>query len=329
MKPKATFIQADRLKERILLETPPTGVYGLLDEQNPEGLQYLKLKFAELPLSRYTTMGLQRNEWNDLTPIQRAAIPHALAGRDILGTAQTGSGKTLAFLIPALEKLYREKWNRLDGLGILIIEPVRELAIQVFETIKKLGFKHPFSAGLIIGGKDIKSEQEAINRMNILVCTPGRLLQHLNESPYFNADHLQMLIVDEADRILDMGFEDDMSQIVSYLPSNRQTILFSATLGVGIRSLASLSLKSPEYINVLPKQDSLATPMKLLQHYTIVELPHKLDLLFSFIKSHLKCKIIVFFSTCKQVRFTYETFKKIHPGVSIMEIHGKQKQICF
>lgn len=327
MKPKATFIQADRLKERILLETPPSGVYGLLDEKNPEGLQYLKLKFTELPLSKYTMIGLQKNSWTDLTPIQRAAIPHALAGRDILGTAETGSGKTLAFLIPALEKLYREKWNRLDGLGILIIEPVRELAIQVFETIKKLGFKQPFSAGLIIGGKDMKSEQEAINRMNILVCTPGRLLQHLNESPYFNADHLQMLIIDEADRILDMGFEDDMTQILSYLPKTRQTILFSATLSVGIRSLANLSLKSPEYINVLPKKDSLATPMKLIQHYTIVELPHKLDLLFSFIKSHLKSKIIVFFSTCKQVRFTYETFKKLHPGVSVMEIHGKQKQM--
>jgi ATP-dependent RNA helicase DDX10/DBP4 len=124
-----------------------------------------------------------------------------------------------------------------------------------------------------------------------------------------------------------MGFEEDMTQVLSYLPKTRQTILFSATLSVGIRSLANLSLKSPEYINVLPKKDSLATPMKLIQHYTIVELPHKLDLLFSFIKAHLKSKIIVFFSTCKQVRFTYETFKKLHPGVSVTEIHGKQKQM--
>jgi len=316
------FPQADRLKERLVLETPPSG----LNTHNTHNLEYLKLKFSELPISRKTLIGLSKNQWVSMTPIQRSSIPHALAGRDLLGTALTGSGKSLAFFVPMLEKLYREKWTKMDGLGSIVLVPTRELGIQLFETLKKVGEKHSFSAGLVIGGKDLKSETERIGGMNVLIATPGRLLQHMQESPEFNADNLQMLVIDEADRILDMGFEETLNEILSYLTSSRQTLLFSATLSKSIQALAKLSLKNPEYINVMPNNEEIATQNKLTQYYMVVDLPNKLSLLFSFLKSHLKSKIIVFLSSCKQVRFTYEAFKKLHPGIPLLEIHGKQKQ---
>jgi len=142
-----------------------------------------------------------------MTLIQRAAIPHALAGRDILGAAKTGSGKTLAFLVPMIELLFRKKWGKDDGLGALILSPTRELALQSFDVLRKVGRNHTISAGLVIGGKDFGEEQTRITKMNILICTPGRLLQHMDETPSFNCDDLQMLVLDEADRILDMGFK--------------------------------------------------------------------------------------------------------------------------
>ena len=114
-----------------------------------------------------------------MTEVQRCSIPHTLADRDMLVSSKTGSGKTLAYLIPLVEKLYRKKFIPMDGLGALVIVPVRQLAIQVFEVLNSFTEKMEISVGLIIGGKDIKAEQEKISLMNILVCTPGRLLQHL------------------------------------------------------------------------------------------------------------------------------------------------------
>ncbi|KAI8992101.1 P-loop containing nucleoside triphosphate hydrolase protein [Mycotypha africana] len=260
-----------------------------------------------------------------MTEIQKKGIPLALAKRDVLGAAKTGSGKTLSFLIPVLELLFRQQWNAADGLGAVIISPTRELAVQIFEVLKKIGRFHTFSAGLIIGGKEFKVEQERISRMNILVCTPGRLLQHMDQSAGFTCDNLQMLILDEADRIMDMGFQNTMNAIIENLPPQRQTLMFSATQTRSVKDLARLSLKDPEYVAVHEKAEH-STPKTLSQHYVVTELPNKLDILYSFIKSHLKCKTIVFLSSCKQTRFVYESFCKLQPGVPIMHLHGKQKQ---
>merc|ERR1712226_779660 len=170
-----------------------------------------------------------------------------LRGMDVLGAAKTGSGKTLAFLIPLIEKLYTLKWNPMDGLGALVITPTRELAYQIFEVLKKVGKYHDFSAGLVIGGKHIKDESERIGQTNIVICTPGRLLQHMDETAVFHADNLQMLVLDEADRILDLGFQQSMNAIIENLPSQRQTLLFSATQTKSVKDLARLSLKDPMY----------------------------------------------------------------------------------
>ncbi|KAK6363464.1 ATP-dependent RNA helicase dbp4 [Orbilia blumenaviensis] len=282
-------------------------------------------KFADLPLSRQTASGLDKSHFKVPTDIQRKAIPLALKGKDILGAAKTGSGKTLAFLIPVLEKLHRAKWTPDDGLGALIISPTRELAIQIFEVLRKIGQRHSFSAGLVIGGKNLQDERERLGRMNILVCTPGRMKQHLEQNPDLDTYNLQILVLDEADRILDMGFKDAIDAIVQGIPKSRQTLLFSATQTKNVNDLARLSLKDPEYVAV-HEAASTATPGKLQQHYIITPLPEKLDILWSFIRANVKSKILVFFSSTKQVRFVYEAFRQMQPGIPLLHLTGKQKQ---
>ncbi|KAK1671364.1 DEAD/DEAH box helicase [Colletotrichum godetiae] len=279
--------------------------------------------FSDLPLCETTRKGLEKSHFETLTDIQSRAVPLALKGNDILGAAKTGSGKTLAFIIPVLEKLYRAQWTEFDGLGALIISPTRELAAQIFEVLRKVGRYHNFSAGLVIGGKSLKEEAERLSKMNILVCTPGRMLQHLDQTAGFDVDNLQILVLDEADRIMDMGFQHAVDALVDHLPSTRQTLLFSATQSKKISDLARLSLKDPEYVAVHEE----STPKNLQQHYIVTPLHEKLDTLFGFIKANLKSKIIVFFSSGKQVRFAYEGMRHLQPGVPLLHLLGKQKQL--
>ena len=151
------------------------------------------LGFDSLALSKRTSLGLAAGKFSHMTRIQAAAIPHALAGRDLLGAAKTGSGKTLAFLVPCLEALWRNKWSAMDGLGVLVVCPTRELAIQIFDVLRKVGQHHTFSAGLLIGGKrEFNEEQRRVSSMSLLVATPGRLLQHLEQTPGFDASNLQV-----------------------------------------------------------------------------------------------------------------------------------------
>ncbi len=283
-------------------------------------------KFTDLPLSQRTLAGLAKGKWQKMTDIQRAAIPHALAGRDVLGAAKTGSGKTLAFLVPTLELLFRERWGRMDGLGALVVSPTRELAMQIFDVLRIVGHRHDLSAGLVIGGKDKAEEAERIGGMNLLVCTPGRLLQHLDETPGFEASALQILVLDEADRILDMGFRTTLTAIVDALPKRRQTLLFSATQTKDVRALARLSLRSPQYIAV-HEQSKSSTPAKLDHHYMMTPAESKLDVLFGFVRTHLQAKTLVFLSSCKQVQFVHAAFSAMRPGVPLMCLHGRQKQM--
>ncbi|KAF9666993.1 hypothetical protein SADUNF_Sadunf16G0286700 [Salix dunnii] len=288
--------------------------------------------FKELPLSKRTQDGLKRANFSKMTDIQIASLPHSLCGRDILGAAKTGSGKTLAFIIPILEKLYKERWGSEDGVGSIIISPTRELAGQLFDVLKTVGKFHNFSAGLLIGGRrEVEMEKEHVNALNILVCTPGRLLQHMDETPNFDSDlsallaREQVLVLDEADRILDVGFKKTLNAIVAQLPKGRQTLLFSATQTKSIQDLARLSLKDPEYISVHEDAET-ATPNRLQQTAMIVPLEQKLDMLWSFVKAHLNSKILVFLSSCKQVKFVFEAFKKLRPGIPLKCLHGRMKQ---
>ncbi|XP_015270882.1 PREDICTED: probable ATP-dependent RNA helicase DDX10 [Gekko japonicus] len=284
------------------------------------------VRFSDFPLSRKTLKGLQEAQYRMVTEIQRQTIGLALQNKDVLGAAKTGSGKTLAFIVPALEILYRQQWTSTDGLGVLIISPTRELAYQTFEVLRKVGKNHDFSAGLIIGGKDLKEESERIHNINILICTPGRLLQHMDETSYFHASNLQMLILDEADRILDMGFADTMNAIIENLPKKRQTLLFSATQTKSVKDLARLSLKDPEYVWVHEKA-KFSTPATLEQNYVVCELHQKINMLYSFLRSHLNKKSIVFFASCKEVQYLFRMFCRLRPGLPILALHGKQQQM--
>jgi len=275
-----------------------------------------------------------------MTDIQNACIPHALKGRDILGAARTGSGKTLAFLIPLLEKLYRRQYTPPDGLGAVVLSPTRELAVQTFQVLRSIGAHHHFSAGLLVGGKkEFGLEQQHVPRMNIVIATPGRLLQHLEQTAGLEVDRVCVLVLDEADRILDMGFREQMVRILDYLPpgnsgeddddddesQGRQTMLFSATQTKRVADLAALSLYKPEYLGVHDKESS-KTPKGLEQSMMTVPLHHKLNAIYSFIKSHLRSKTIIFFSSCSQIRHVWQVFCTLQPGVPLMALHGKLKQ---
>ncbi|KAL4689410.1 hypothetical protein H8959_012201, partial [Pygathrix nigripes] len=195
----------------------------------------------ETQMAEKTLEGLQEAQYRLVTEIQKQTTGLALQGKDVLGAAKTRSGKTLAFLVQVLEALYHLQRTSTDGLGVLIISPMRKLAYQTFEVLQKVGKNHGFSAGLIIGAKNLKHEAERINNINILVCTPGQLLQHMDETVSFHATDLQMLVLDEVDRILDMGFADTEN-----LTKKRQTLLFSATQTKSVKDLARLSLKNAE-----------------------------------------------------------------------------------
>lgn len=138
-----------------------------------------------------------------------------------MGASKTGSGKTLCYLIAILERLYHEKWTPVDKTGAIVILPTRELAMQVFEVLRSISESHKFSMGLLIGGKDVAEEKRLIGSMNILVCTPGRLLQHMNESYNLDVANLKVLVLDEVDMLLEMGFHNTMTDIISNFPNDK------------------------------------------------------------------------------------------------------------
>jgi ATP-dependent RNA helicase DDX10/DBP4 len=315
------------LTQRVIDEAPARGHVPITD------LTASTISFASLPISQTTSRGLMEASFTTMTAIQAACIPHALAGRDILGAARTGSGKTLAFLIPLIESLYRNQHTApQDGIGAIVLCPTRELAIQIFSVLKQVAKHHSFTIGLLIGGKkDFFMEQQHVASTNIIIATPGRLLQHLEQTAYLDMSLLRILVLDEADRILDMGFSDQLKRILDYLPKQqpgiqqRQTMLFSATQTRDVKSLAKLSLFNPEYVGVHDKEKT-ETPETLQQSYVVVPVEHKLNAVYSFIKSHLKSKSIFFMSTCAQVRYANDLFCTLRPGITVMAIHGKLSQ---
>lgn len=176
--------------------------------------------FSDLSLSKPTEKALQNMGFSKMTEVQARVIPILMAGKDVLGAAKTGSGKTLAFLIPAIEILYSLKFKPRNGTGIIIISPTRELALQIFGVTKELLEHHSQTFGVVIGGANRRAEAEKLEKgVNLLIATPGRLLDHLQNTKGFVYRNLKALIIDEADRILEIGFEDEMRQIIKILPN--------------------------------------------------------------------------------------------------------------
>ncbi|KAF7717614.1 DEAD box ATP-dependent RNA helicase, has1 subfamily [Penicillium ucsense] len=283
-------------------------------------------KFSELNLSEKTMKGISDMGFETMTEIQQRTIPPLLAGRDVLGAAKTGSGKTLSFLIPAVEMLSALRFKPRNGTGVLVVSPTRELALQIFGVARELMAHHSQTYGIVIGGANRRAEAEKLVKgVNLLIATPGRLLDHLQNTQGFIFKNLKTLVIDEADRILEVGFEDEMRQIVKILPTEeRQTMLFSATQTTKVEDLARISLRpGPLYINVDHRKEH-STVEGLEQGYVLCEADKRFLLLFSFLKRNLKKKIIVFFSSCNCVKYHAELLNYI--DLPVLELHGKQKQ---
>ncbi|KAG4137259.1 hypothetical protein ERO13_D07G060900v2 [Gossypium hirsutum] len=255
--------------------------------------------FESLGLSEPTIKAIKEMGFQFMTQIQARAIPPLMVGKDILGAART---------------------------GVIVICPTRELAIQTHAVAKDLLKYHSQTLGLVIGGSARRGEAERIVKgVNLLVATPGRLLDHLQNTKGFIYKNLKCLMIDEADRILEANFEEEMKQIIKYLPKqNRQTALFSATQTKKVEDLARLSFQTtPIYIDVDDGRKKV-TNEGLQQGYCVVHSSKRFILLYSFLKRNMSKKVMVFLSSCNSVKFHAELLRYIH--VDCLDIHGKQKQ---
>jgi superfamily II DNA/RNA helicase len=207
------------------------------------------MTFADLGLSDELLRAVEDSGYNEPTPIQRAAIPSVLMGRDLVGIAQTGTGKTAGFVLPMIDILHEGR-SRARMPRSLILEPTRELAMQVAENFEKYGKYHPLSMALLMGGVQMGDQVKALEKgVDVLIATPGRLMDLFNRGKIMLTD-CKLLVIDEADRMLDMGFIPDIEEICSKLPKSRQTLLFSATMPPPIQKLAAKFLNEPKRVEV-------------------------------------------------------------------------------
>ena len=236
--------------------------------------------FASLGLSASILQDIARAGFLEPTPIQAQGIPAALQGRDVLGCAQTGTGKTAAFVIPMVERLADSPKGPPRGL---VLTPTRELAFQIQEVVDQFGRGRRVFATTIVGGSDMHAQVRGLRqRPDILVATPGRLLDHMWNGT-ISLTSLQIVVLDEADRMLDMGFAPQLNQILDALPEQRQTLLFSATLPTNLADLARASVKDPVRVTVAKPATPVAGVTQMLHHTTPGE---KTPLLLSLLKDH-------------------------------------------
>ncbi|XP_064404626.1 uncharacterized protein LOC135349903 [Halichondria panicea] len=276
-------------------------------------------------VSDKTLKAISEMGFTEMMEIQHRSIRPLLEGKDLMGAAQTGSGKTLAFLVPAVELLHRLNFLPRNGTGVIIISPTRELSLQTYGVVTDLMQYHHHTHGIVMGGANRRTEADKLCKgVNLVVATPGRLLDHLQNTSGFLSKNLQCLIIDETDRILEIGFEEEMKQIIRLLPKNRQTVLFSATQTRNVEDLARISLKkAPLYVGVDDHKEA-STVDGLEQGYVVCPSEKRFLLLFTFLKKNLRKKVMVFFSSCNSVKFHSELLNYI--DMPVLDIHGRQKQ---
>lgn len=258
--------------------------------------------------------------FKNLTPIQEQAIPLILDNKDLIACAQTGTGKTAAFILPVIHKIIE---NEVDTVNTLVIVPTRELAIQIDEAIQGFTYFASVSSIAIFGGNDGMSfdrERKALTEgANIIIATPGRLIAHLNMG-YVKFENLQHLILDEADRMLDMGFNQDLNKIISFLPKKRQTLMFSATMPPKIRELAKNALNEPVQINIAISKPAAGVTQLAYVLYD----NQKIELLKGLLTGKDIPSIIVFSSTKDRVKELEREFIKL--GFNVAAIHSDLEQ---
>jgi ATP-dependent RNA helicase RhlE len=278
------------------------------------------LKFSDFNFESNLQEGLDSMGFETPTPIQEQAIPIILSHKDLIGCAQTGTGKTAAFLLPILNQL---SVNPTDKTDTLIIVPTRELALQIDQALQGFSYFTSVSSLAIYGGSDgsvFERERRALtDGANVIIATPGRLMAHLNMG-YVKLDSLKHLILDEADRMLDMGFVDDILKITTYLPKDRQTLLFSATMPPKIRTLATKLLKDPEHISIAISKPSAG----IVQGAYLVYDTQKNNLIKLLLKGKDLNSVIIFLSTKQKVKELERDLQKA--GLKAKAIHSDLEQ---
>ncbi|OAX42987.1 DEAD-domain-containing protein [Rhizopogon vinicolor AM-OR11-026] len=282
--------------------------------------------FLTMNLSRPIHKALANLGFHAPTPIQAATIPVALLGKDVVGNAVTGSGKTAAFTIPMLERLlYREKGKHAAATRCLVLVPTRELAVQCYEVGSKLAAHTDIRFCLVVGGLSLKSQEATLRtRPDVVIATPGRLIDHLRNSPSFALDALDVLVLDEADRMLSDGFADELAEIIKSCPVSRQTMLFSATMTDTVDELVKMSLNKPVRLFVDPKR---TTARGLTQEFVRVRTEKEADrtgLLVSLCKRTFRQRVIIFFNSKKlahQMRIVFGLL-----DMKAEELHGDLSQ---
>jgi len=273
--------------------------------------------FQEFGLSPLINRAISEMGFEETTPIQEKTIPLALQGRDVIGQAQTGTGKTAAFGIPMMERMQSER----DPVKGLVVTPTRELAIQVAEELNRIGQFKGIRALPIYGGQDIERQIRALkNRPQIIVGTPGRLMDHMRRRT-IRLQQVEFTVLDEADEMLSMGFVEDIENILSEVPADRQTMLFSATMPKPILDLAQRFMKAPEFISIKTKE---MTVPQIEQYYIEVQEKQKFDVLCRLLDIHSPDLAIVFGRTKRRVDELFEALSK--RGYSAEGIHGDLTQ---
>ncbi|MGZ6340836.1 MAG: DEAD/DEAH box helicase [Candidatus Limnocylindrales bacterium] len=283
------------------------------------------MTFDDLGLSADLLTTVAHEGYREPTPVQAAAIPLVLAGRDVLAAAQTGTGKTAAFVLPILERLRHHANDAFSParhpVRVLILTPTRELAMQIAEAVKTYGRAVPLRSTVVYGGTRMDPEIKTLwAGVEILVATPGRLLDHVRQRTV-NLGQVEVLVLDEGDRMLDMGFIPDVRQIVSLLPASRQTLLFSATFSDAVRELAGEFLRDPEMVEVAAR-NSIAD--NLTQVLYPVDGARKADLLIHLILRDRMDQVLVF--TRSKIGASRLASYLDRRGVSTSAIHGDRSQ---
>ncbi len=276
------------------------------------------MKFNEYDLNPGIISSLEKQGFESPTPIQEKAIPVAISGKDIMGLAQTGTGKTGAFVIPLLENLLKDSKAR--GLRGLVIAPTRELAVQIETVINELGADTRIKSTTIFGGSSMRTQTQKLRAgVDIVVACPGRLIDHMQQRT-INLSKIKMLILDEADQMFDMGFLPNIRQIVRFLPEDKQSMLFSATMPPEIKKLAHTILSEPEIIDI-----NKDTPLSLIEHAIYpVSMKQKGDLLEKILKTENVTSAIIFARTKHRTKRLANTLYKA--GYDVTSLQGNLSQ---
>lgn len=280
------------------------------------------MNFTEFGFDERLLEGIDAMNYREATAVQEQVIPIISAVKDLIASAQTGTGKTAAFLLPIINLLITSPKSDED-INVLVIVPTRELAIQIAQNLEAFSYFTPISSIAVYGGGDgssFETEKRALSQgADIVICTPGRMISHL-AAGYVKISKLKHLVLDEADRMLDMGFYEDIMKIIAHLPTDRQTLLFSATMPPKMRQMGLTILRNPEQINISISKP----PEKIIQQAYIVFEPQKIPLIVSILKDDTHKKIIVFCSRIESVKTLSRDLNKV--GIKNEPIHSNLEQ---